>query len=196
MKLPEYGRSLQKMVDYAVQIQDKDERNLAVKTIIDIMGMMYPYLRDINDFKHKLWDHIAIMSDFQLDIDYPYDPPKPETFSEKPQLVPYTQSNIKFRHYGKIMEQLIANTVNMEDENPAKSQHTDQLANQMKKAYLLWNKDAVEDEKIFDDLNALSNGKLSVSENFRLQDTAEIIKPQPKKKGKNINLPNPNRKHK
>ncbi len=194
MKLPEYGRSLQKMVDYAVQIQDKEERNLAVKTIIDIMGMMYPYLRDINDFKHKLWDHIAIMSDFQLDIDYPYDPPKPETFLEKPQHVPYTQSDIRYRHYGKLMEQLIANTMEMEDENPAKQYHTEQLANQMKKSYLNWNKDAVEDEKIFDDLRLLSSGKLKVSENFRLQETSEIVKTQ-KKKPKPTHPSNPNRKH-
>jgi hypothetical protein len=195
MKLPEYGRSLQKMVDYAMQIEDKEERNLAVKTIIDIMGTMYPYLRDINDFKHKLWDHIAIMSEFKLDIDYPYDPPKPETFLEKPQRVPYTQSDIRYRHYGKLMEQLIANTSNMEDESPAKTTNIEQLANQMKKSYLIWNKDAVEDEKILDDLKELSKGKLKPNENFRLQEVTDIIKPQ-KKKGKITNQHNPNRKYK
>jgi hypothetical protein len=195
MKLPEYGRSLQKMVDYAMQIEDKDERNLAVKTIIDIMGTMYPYLRDINDFKHKLWDHIAIMSEFKLDIDYPYDPPKPETFLEKPQRVPYTQSDIRYRHYGKLMEQLIANTANMEDDNSAKTTNIEQLANQMKKSYLIWNKDAVEDEKILDDLKELSKGQLKPSENFRLQEVTDIIKPQ-KKKSKITNQQNPNRKYK
>ena len=107
MKLPEYGRALHKMVEHVLTIQDREERNLAVKSRIDIMGMMYPYLRDINDFKHKLWDHIAIMSDFTIDIDYPYEPPIPETFTEKPKQLPYTQSDIRFRHYGKIMEQLI-----------------------------------------------------------------------------------------
>jgi hypothetical protein len=195
MKLPEYGRSLQKMVDYAMQIEDKEERNLAVKTIIDIMGTMYPYLRDINDFKHKLWDHIAIMSEFKLDIDYPYDPPKPETFLEKPQRVPYTQSDIRYRHYGKLMEQLIANTANMEDDNSAKTTNIEQLANQMKKSYLTWNKDAVEDEKILDDLKELSKGQLKPSENFRLQEVTDIIKPQ-RKKNKNTNQQNPNRKYK
>lgn len=195
MKLPEYGRSLQKMVDFAMQIEDRDERNLAVKTIIDIMGAMYPYLRDINDFKHKLWDHIAIMSEFKLDIDYPYDPPKPETFLEKPQRVPYTQSDIRYRHYGKLMEQLITNTANMEDESPAKTTNIEQLTNQMKKSYLIWNKDAVEDEKIFDDLKELSKGKLKPSDNFRLQEVTDIIKPQ-KKKGRITNQQNPNRKFK
>ena len=195
MKLPEYGRSLQKMVDYAMQIEDKEERNLAVKTIIDIMGTMYPYLRDINDFKHKLWDHIAIMSEFKLDIDYPYDPPKPETFLEKPQRVPYTQSDIRYRHYGKLMEQLIANTANMDDTSSSKNTNIKQLANQMKKSYLTWNKDAVEDEKIFDDLKELSKGQLKPSENFRLQEVTDIIKPQ-KKKNTNTNQQNPNRKYK
>lgn len=195
MKLPEYGRSLQKMVDFAMQVEDRDERNLAVKTIIDIMGAMYPYLRDINDFKHKLWDHIAIMSEFKLDIDYPYDPPKPETFLEKPQRVPYTQSDIRYRHYGKLMEQLIANTANMEDESPAKIANIEQLTNQMKKSYLIWNKDAVEDEKILDDLNELSKGKLKPSDNFRLQEVTDIIKPQ-RKKGRITNQQNPNRKFK
>ncbi len=197
MKLPEYGRCLQKMVDHVLQIEDKDERNLAVKSIIDIMGTMYPYLRDINDFKHKLWDHIAIMSDFKLDIDYPFDPPKPETFSEKPQFVPYNQSDIRFRHYGKIMEQLITNTVAMDDENPAKTVATEQLANQMKKLYLTWNKDAVDDEKILDDLSLISKGKLNVGENFKLQEVIDIVKPQkPKQQQKKGGQNNPNRKHK
>ena len=120
MKLPEYGRHIHKMVQHIMQIEDRKERMLAVKAIIDVMGMMYPYLRDINEFKHKLWDHIAIISDFKLDIDYPYDPPKPETFIEKPSYVPYEQSDIAYRHYGKIIEQFITATSQMDDENPSK----------------------------------------------------------------------------
>lgn len=193
MKLPEYGRALHKMVEHVLTIEDRDERNLAVKSIIDIMGMMYPYLRDINDFKHKLWDHIAIMSDFKLDIDYPYDPPVPETFTEKPKHIPYNQSDIRYRHYGKIMEQLIENISKMEDENPAKVQTTEQLANQMKKSYLTWNKDMVEDEKILDDLKVISRGRLKVREDIHLQEVTDIIKIQ-KKKTKSTS--GSNRKHK
>ena len=199
MKLPEYGRCLQKMVDHALTLEDKEKRNLAAKTIIDIMGTMYPYLRDINDFKHKLWDHIAIMSDFKLDIDYPYDPPKPETFTEKPQLIPYNQSDIKYRHYGKLMEQLLENVASMSDQNPNKVFATEQLANQMKKSYLAWNKDAVDDEKILDDLNYLSKGNLKVSENFKLQEVIDIPKPQnqkTKQQKKGGQQANPNRKYK
>jgi hypothetical protein len=181
MKLPEYGRNIHKMVQHIMTIEDRQERMAAVKAIIDVMGMMYPYLRDINEFKHKLWDHIAIISDFKLDIDYPYDPPKPETFTEKPKLIPYQQSDINYRHYGKIIEQFIAATTSMDDENPAKNTNIELIANQMKKSYLQWNKDAVEDFKILKDLNELSKGRLKPKEDLRLQESIEIFKPQGKK---------------
>lgn len=189
MKLPEYGRSIHKMVDHIMLIENREERILAVKAVIDVMGMMYPYLRDINEFKHKLWDHIAIMSDFKLDIDYPYDPPKPETFIEKPRLVSYNQAEIKYRHYGKIIENYIAATADMDDDNPAKATNIELLANQMKKSYLVWNKDAVEDSKILKDMIVLSHGKLKPDLNMHLQEITEIFKPQPKK-GKITNLSN------
>lgn len=198
MKLPEYGRCIHKMVDHIMQIENREERILAVKSVIDVMGMMYPYLRDINEFKHKLWDHIAIMSDFKLDIDYPYDPPKPETFIEKPMLVPYNQNIIKYRHYGKIMETFINATATMDDDNVAKTTNTELLANQMKKSYLMWNKDAVEDSKIFKDMADLSLGKIQPNSDMHLQETSDIFKQQPKK-GKIINVPNQSnlsRKHK
>ena len=198
MKLPEYGRSIHKMVDHILQIQDREERILAVKSVIDVMGMMYPYLRDINEFKHKLWDHIAIMSDFKLDIDYPYDPPKPETFIEKPRLVPYNQSNIKYRHYGKIMETFISATSGLEDDSQVKATNTELLANQMKKSYLMWNKDAVEDSKILNDMVELSYGKVRPKPDMKLQEVIDIFKQQPKK-GKMVapsNQSNQSRKHK
>jgi hypothetical protein len=195
MKLPEYGRSIHKMVDHIMLIENREERILAVKAVIDVMGMMYPYLRDINEFKHKLWDHIAIMSDFKLDIDYPYDPPKPETFIEKPKLIPYDQTDIRFRHYGKIMERYINATAQLEDENPAKPVNTELLANQMKKTYLVWNKDAVEDSKIINDMVILSHGKLRPDPEMHLQEITDIFKVQPKK-GKITSISNQSRKHK
>jgi len=194
MKLPEYGRHIHKMVQHIMKIEDRTERMLAVKAIIDVMGMMYPYLRDIAEFKHKLWDHIAIISDFKLDIDYPYDPPKPETFIEKPLYVKYNQSNITFRHYGKIIEQFITATSQMDDENPAKATNTELVANQMKKAYLVWNKDAVEDSKILKDLAELSKGRLNKPD-LHLQEITEIFKPQGKK-GKITYLPSSSRENK
>jgi len=183
LKLPEYGRNIQKMVDFVVEIEDRDERNKAAQQIIDIMGNMYPYLRDISDFKHKLWDHIAIMSDFKLDIDYPYDPPEPSTFEELPKSVPYDQSSLKYRHYGKIMEKMISKAVEYDDNKPEKKVLIELLANHMKKSFLLWNKDSVNDDKIFEDLGELSDGKIQIDEDTTLKETKDILK-NGKKKGK------------
>ncbi len=173
LALPEYGRNLQNMVDHIMTIEDRDERNRAARTIIDIMGNMYPYLRDINDFKHKLWDHLAIMSDFQLDIDYPYDPPKRETFNEPPKRVPYDSGRIKLRHYGKIMELLIGQASEFES-GEEKEALIKLLANHMKKSYLVWNKDTVDDEKIYDDLAILSQGHIKRSD-LGLTETKDIL---------------------
>ena len=95
LPLPEYGRNIQNMVDFLFTIEDRDKRNRSAQTVIDVMGNLYPYLRDVAEFKHKLWDHLAIMSDFKLDIDYPYDPPLPDKFLEKPNIVPYNQNHIR-----------------------------------------------------------------------------------------------------
>ena len=195
LKLPEYGRNIHKMVDYVVSIEDRAERNRAANQIIEIMGNMYPYLRDVSDFRHKLWDHIAIMSDFKLDIDYPYDPPRPETFTEKPRPVPYDHSPIKYRHYGKLIERMIEQAAQFEDGSPEKKQLTNMLANQMKKSFVVWNKDSVNDDKIFEDLEELSDGQLKIDDTSKLTDTREILKSGSgtggKKKSKGAN-----RKHK
>ncbi|GET19835.1 DUF4290 domain-containing protein [Prolixibacter denitrificans] len=194
LKLPEYGRNIHKMVDYVVSIEDREERNRAANQIIEIMGNMYPYLRDVSDFRHKLWDHIAIMSDFKLDIDYPYDPPRPETFLEKPKPVPYTNAPIKYRHYGKLIEKMIEQAAQYDDDSPEKKQLTQMLANQMKKSFVVWNKETVNDDKILKDLEELSEGDLKTEEISRLADTRDILKgggSSNKKKSKGAN-----RKHK
>lgn len=187
MVLPEYGRNIQKMVDYIVTVEDKEKRNKLAQSIIDIMGNMNPHLRDIADFKHKLWDHLAIISDFQLDIDAPYDPPEIETLRAKPEPVPYKSYDTKYKHYGAIIEQLIQHALEME-EGEEKEILTQLIANHMKKSYLTWNKDSVSDELIFKDLKELSGGKLTLStENTTLTDTKNILaknkrKRQPRKK--------------
>lgn len=190
LPLPEYGRNIQNMVDHVMTIQDREVRNRAANTIIDVMGNLYPYLRDVAEFNHKLWDHIAIMTDFKLDIDYPYEPPSPDILTEKPNRVPYNQNRIKYKHYGLVMEQMIAKIVDYEDEE--KDVLIQQLANQMKKSYLAWNKDAVEDDKILMDLEELSGGKLKVSPEIQLAETKSILgKPKKKKSGQNKS----NKKH-
>lgn len=173
LALPEYGRNLQNMVDHILTIEDRAERNRAARTIIDIMGNMYPYLRDINDFKHKLWDHLAIMADFKLDIDYPFDPPKPETFKEPPGKIGYDNGKIRLRHYGKIMESLVTEAVRYKN-GEEKEQLIRLLANHMKKSYLMWNKDSVDDEKIYADLELLSHGQIKRTD-LDLTETREIL---------------------
>lgn len=186
LPLPEYGRNIQNMVDYLFTVGDRDKRNRSAQVVIDVMGNLYPYLRDVAEFKHKLWDHLAIMSDFKLDIDYPYDPPTPDILTEKPNIVPYPQTKIRYKHYGFIMESLIKKTAETEGEE--KEILVELLANHMKKSYVAWNKDGVDDEKIFLDLKELSRGKLNLSKNdIQLADAKVMLpvaKQQKKKKFK------------
>ena len=105
--MPEYGRNIQQMVSHALTIEDREERTRCVKTIINIMGNLFPYLRDVNDFKHKLWDHVAIMSDFKLDIDFPYEVLLEENLYTRPETIPYKNSRIRYQHYGRTLEEMI-----------------------------------------------------------------------------------------
>lgn len=182
LALPEYGRNIQNMVDYLMTIEDREKRNKSAQTVIDVMGNLYPFLRDVPEFKHKLWDHLAIMSDFQLDIDYPYDPPTPDILTEKPNKVPYNQHFIKYRHYGRTLEMLIKEADKYEGEE--REIIVEQLSNHMKKSYLAWNKDAVEDDKIFDDLFEMSEGKLQPKEGMHLADSKALIGKKKKVKKK------------
>lgn len=179
LPLPEYGRNIQNMVNHILTLEDRKERTRAAYSLIDIMGNLYPYLRDIQDFKHKLWDHLAIMADFKLDIDYPYDPPSPEVFKARPAKIPYSGTRIKYRHYGKTIEEMIVKATELE-EGEERDALVRLIANQMKRSYLSWNKDAVEDEKIFMDLAELSKGKIQLR-NYQLAEIKEVVQ-KPKKK--------------
>lgn len=163
LQLPEYGRHVHNMVDQILEMEDRDRRTQAAYAVIEVMGNLNPYLRDIPDFKHKLWDHLAIMADFKLDIDYPYDPPSRDILMEKPHKVAYCQREIKYRHYGHTMELMIQKAIEFED-GKEKDILVWQLANHMKKSYLTWNRDSVEDEKILEDLAIISKRLLKVNE--------------------------------
>lgn len=165
MLLPEYGRSIQNMVDYAITIEDRQERQRCANTIINIMGNMFPHLRDVPDFKHKLWDHLAIMSDFKLDIDYPFEIVKKEKLEIKPDAIPYPHTKIRYRHYGRTMEVLIKKACEF-PEGDEKQNLVALICNHMKKDYMTWNKDTVEDEKIAADLYELSDGKLQLTDDI------------------------------
>jgi hypothetical protein len=180
MALPEYGRNVQKMVDHIKTIQDRDERNRAAKTIIQIMGNLNPHLRDEGDFRHKLWDHLALIADFDLDIDPPYPFPEPTKFNEKPKPVPYRQGDIRYLHYGRIIELLIDAASEMKD-GEEKEYLTTLIVNQMKKSYITWNRGQVADEVIIGDLKLLSGGKLKITEGVKILEIKDLL-PQTKKK--------------
>lgn len=175
LPLPEYGRSVQNMVDHALTIEDRAERQRCANTIVNIMGGMFPHLRDVADFKQKLWDHLAIMADFKLDIDYPVEIVKKESLEIKPQRIPYSQHDIRFRHYGRFVQDMIKLAVDYQ-EGEERNQLIRMIANHMKRDYLNWNKDGVEDQKILDDLCELSGGKIKLSaEDLRLTEQRTFI---------------------
>ena len=180
--LPEYGRNIQNMVNYCVSIPDKNERRRCANSIINIMGNMFPHLRDVNDFKHILWDHLAIMSDFKLDIEYPYEIIKEEELYIKPPRVPYNNGKITYRHYGKNLENMIKKATQYEN-GEEREQLIKLLANHMKKSFLTWNKEMVDDRKIFADLDYLSKGKIVLDEeSHKLTESKDILM----KKNKNL----------
>lgn len=163
LPLPEYGRSVQNMVDYALTIEDRGERQRCANTIVDIMGSMFPNLRDASDNNHKLWDHLAIMSDFKLDIDYPVEVVKKESLEIKPDRIPYSQHNIRYRHYGRYIQELIHIASDYSESEERKMLLLNLIANHMKKDYQNWNnKDGIENQKVLDDLCELSGGKIKL----------------------------------
>lgn len=184
LALPEYGRNIQNMVNFCLTIENREERNRCADAIINIMGNMFPHLRDVSDFKHILWDHLAIMSDFKLDVDYPYEIIKKENFHQRPPHVPYSDNVIIYRHYGEILEQLIDKATELE-EGEEKEALIRLIANQMKKSFLVWNKDSVDDRKILKDLAELSGGRIVRNEEtFKLTDATDLIEVLPQRTGK------------
>ena len=170
MELPEYGRSIQNMVDHALTIEDREERQRCARTIINIMGNMFPHLRDVPDFKHKLWDHLAIMSDFKLDIDYPFEIVKREELALKPEKLEYSTEPFRYRHYGRFLEGMIKKAMEMED-GVEKNELIKLLTIQMRKNLNNWNKEGIEDQKIVDDLREYTHGAIDLKvEDLRLNE--------------------------
>ncbi len=161
MIIPEYGRHIQKLVDHCVGLETKEERNKMAQAIIDVMGNLQPHLRDVPDFKHKLWDQLHIMSDFRLDADSPYEKPSKEELQEKPERLNYPKSASKYRFYGNNI-QIMIDTALTWDDGEMKDALVYTIANHMKKCFLSWNKDTVDDAVIFDHLFELSDGKLDL----------------------------------
>jgi hypothetical protein len=185
--IPEYGRNIQRMVEYCCSLGNRDERNRCARTIIQVMGQLNPHLRDVPDFTHKLWDHLFIISDFKLDVDSPYPKPARENFDTKPEQVSYPTGKIKYRHYGKIIEEIIGKAKEFK-EGDEKDYLKRIIATQLKKAYLTWNKDSVQDDVIFQHLSDLSGGALIMGDGQKLTDSNDLVK-------RNVNPGGQHKKH-
>ena len=159
--IPEYGRHLQKMVNHAKALATKEERNKVAKAIINVMGNLQPHLRDVPDFQHKLWDQLFIMADFELDADSPYPKPSKEELNESPEPLKYPQNHPKYRFYGNNIKTMI-DVANTWEDGEMKEALVYTIANHMKKCFLNWNKDTVEDDVIFEHLKELSGGKINL----------------------------------
>nr|AOE06082.1 conserved hypothetical protein [uncultured bacterium]AOE08649.1 conserved hypothetical protein [uncultured bacterium]CBL80590.1 conserved hypothetical protein [uncultured Leeuwenhoekiella sp.] len=176
--IPEYGRHLQKMVNQAIAEEDEKKRNIIARSIIAVMGNIQPHFRDVPDFQHKLWDQLFIMSDFKLDVESPYEKPSREKLEEHPEPLEYPQNYPKYRFYGNNIKRMIDVAVKWE-----KGQMREALeftiANHMKKCFLNWNKDTVDDEVIFKHLFELSDGSINLAKKEEdLRDTQKLMRPK------------------
>ena len=180
---PEYGREVQKMVEYAVSLNDKEERQLCAKTIISIMERMFPQSKENADYKQKLWDHLAIMSDFKLDIDYPVDISKAKSMEQKPQPIGYSKEKNPVKHYGSLVFQLFERLKTM----PAGKERdalTKLTANQMKLNLIQWSHGSNDDEKIISDLARFTDGIIQLDLDKFKFDVSVAKEPVDKKKKK------------
>lgn len=197
LRIPEYGRHIQKMVDQALDQPDKEERNKMANAIIGVMGNLNPHLRDVPDFQHKLWDQLFIMSDFSLDVDSPYPIPEKEVLAARPDPLSYPQNFPKYRFYGNNIKRMIDAAVTFSD-GDQKDALIYVIANHMKKCFLNWNKDTVEDAVIFNHLFEISNGQIDLKKSEEtLTNSDELIRLSNKRFGRQKpHQNNKNNKHK
>lgn len=175
--MPEYGRHIQNMINHATQLQDKEERNRCARTIINVMAKMTSHLSEAEDFKQKLWDHLYIMSDYKLDVDFPagFEKPQPSRLYSRPEKIEYQNNRIRFKHYGYNVEKLIAKASVTEDPIARKNM-IETIANFMKKMLISINKDFATDDRLFNDVRILSAGNLQIDEDIRTAEYAEPTK--------------------
>jgi len=194
--IPEYGRHIQKLVDHCVALPTQEERNKMAKAIIEVMGNLQPHLRDVPDFKHKLWDQLFIMAEFKLDVESPYPLTTKEHFEEKPDALAYPKSASKYRFYGNNI-QIMIDTANSWEAGDLKDALCYTIANHMKKCYLNWNKDTVDDSVIFNHLFELSDGKIDLRNKGEvLSDSSVLIRKRVVNKYNNNKNKNKNQRYK
>lgn len=173
INLPQYGRNIQKLVEYALKIEDREKRNEAAKLIVEAMEILNPKIRSIDNYKKILWNHLAMIADYKLDVDYPYEIEIEKEYNSKPDIIPLRQKRPKMRQYGIVIENMINHAYEIEDKE-LQSLFIEMILVQMKRIYIDWNKDIVKDEVIFEDFKKLGGDKLSIPENFRLPSPHEI----------------------
>lgn len=192
LHIPEYGRNVQKMVDYLKTIEDREKRNEQAVAVVKVMEILNPAVHLQEDYEHKLWDHLYVISGFDLDIDAPYPMPAPESMYERPQVVPIKKKPIKATHYGRNIESIIELIADKED-GEIKTAMIRSLAIYMRQQYLIWNKDSVADETIFQDIEKLSEYRIKVPEGMelsRIDSGVSFSRPglNPVKSGKGQNM--------
>lgn len=193
MVIPEYGRNVQKMVEYAMSVEDRTERNKIAHAIISVMGQLQPHLRDIADFKHKLWDHLFVISDFKLDVDSPYPIPEREILFEKPESMNYPKTENRYKHYGKSVKNLIDAAIAIDDK-VEQSSLVGVILNLMKKNYIMFNQESVDDHLIISDLKTISLDQLEDPKDFQITSTSEVLAIT-KKKSPTANINQKNQKN-
>lgn len=182
--LPEYGRIIQEMVDHCLTIEDRAQRNLCAQTIINAMGNLFPALKEGEENRRKLWDHLAIMSDFKLDIDYPYEIVQQDSLENNPDKIAYNTVISDNRHYGRHLIAMVQRAAQME-QSEERDALVLMLANQMKKVMLASGNDSTDDVRIFKDLAAISHGEFRLNpDEVKLNEYNIIVPPTSKKKKK------------
>ncbi len=192
--LPEYGRNVQMMADHLLTIKDRDKRTEAAKELVAIMVNMNPSVRETKDYKQKMWDFLAQLCDYQLDVDFPFPITKAEEMG-MPERLDYNMNEIKCRHYGYTVERMINAAVELQ-EGEERDVLVRMIANNMKRNYVVWNQKSVNDEIIINDLNRLSKGRLKLSEDTRLMNVNVPTQSQGQKKNNNFKHNNQGKKNK
>lgn len=183
LTLPEYGRNIQKMVDHCLTIEDRAARNDCAYAIIETMSQLFPAQGDPEEYRRKLWDHLAILSGFNLDIDWPYEVIRPDSLISAPDPIPLYHEQVEYRHYGKELVAMVRLAADM-PQGEERDELVMLLANQMKKQLVLLNLDSVDDGRVFRDLFEISNGAINIDPATRLADYKALPAPSSKKKKK------------
>ncbi|HAN38970.1 MAG TPA: DUF4290 domain-containing protein [Chitinophagaceae bacterium] len=184
LNMREYGRNVQQMVDYLFTIEDRDKRSQQAKVLVELMAILNPHLKNVEDFRHMLWDHLHFMSNFSLDVDSPFPMPEKETYKAKPAPLPYPKRYPKYSHLGKNLETVINKAMDEPDEEK-KAGFAHAIAYYMKLSYSNWHKELVHDDAIRSELDAITGGALEFSNTPYIRHRNQIERDDYRPSGRN-----------